>query len=190
MEGGINIPRVPAQERDPKVVFSSYPRFINSGNADLAIVAQVAAEDPDTEPKIPHPKILTCINRPGNQLSHGDNPLNICSESLVRNRISPIQTKRGKEAKVYEELEFHQALARFCRVSLFEKNSRPNQAVKATPAGIQIPISNKIVMSTNMMSAIKTILTVTLQNHQLLSALLALLDIEVFRVLTHVIIHR
>ena len=49
----------------------------------LAIVAQVAAEDPDTEPKIPQPKIVVCINRPGTFESQGDKPSNICSDSFV-----------------------------------------------------------------------------------------------------------
>ncbi|MNK92374.1 hypothetical protein D3C87_1124940 [compost metagenome] len=64
------------------------------------MVAQVAADEPDTEPKMPQPRMFTCISRPGSQLSQGESPENICSDSLVRNRISPIQTNSGSEARV------------------------------------------------------------------------------------------
>src|SRR5258708_34615756 len=62
------------------------------------MVAQVAADDPDTEPKIPQPSMVVCISRPGILLSQGERPSNISSESLVRKRISPIQMNIGSAA--------------------------------------------------------------------------------------------
>jgi len=48
------------------------------------MVAQVAADEPETVPKIAQPRMLTCIRRPGSQPSHGARPSNISSDSLVR----------------------------------------------------------------------------------------------------------
>ena len=79
----------------------------------MEIVAQVAADDPDTEPKIPQPRIVVCISRPGTRLSHGASPLNICSESRVRNRISPIQMNSGSAASSHEAFAFQNAVNRF-----------------------------------------------------------------------------
>jgi hypothetical protein len=70
----------------------------------LATVAQVAAEEPDTEPKIPHASTLTCMSRPGMRLSQGASPRNISSDSFVRNKISPIQTNSGSAARVHDAL--------------------------------------------------------------------------------------
>lgn len=81
------------------------------------MVAQVAADEPDTDPKMPQPRMFTCIRRPGSQFNHGDRPLNICSDSLVRNRISPIHTNNGSDASVYDALDDHHALARLTSAS-------------------------------------------------------------------------
>src|SRR5260370_1212920 len=80
----IRLLRVPAAASEPRQVFSSYPRFFSSGSATLAIVAQVAAEDPDTVPNTAQPRILTCIRRPGSQPSQGERPSNISSDRRVR----------------------------------------------------------------------------------------------------------
>ena len=48
------------------------------------MVAQVAAEEPDTVPKMPQASTLTCISRPGSQVSQGARPSNISSDNLVR----------------------------------------------------------------------------------------------------------
>ena len=84
IEGGSRMPRVPAAASDPRQVFSSYPRFFSSGSATLAMVAQVAADEPDTVPKTAQPRMLTCIRRPGSQPSQGDRPSNISSDRRVR----------------------------------------------------------------------------------------------------------
>ena len=75
---------------------------MSSGSAILAMVAQVAADEPDTEPKMPQPSTFTCSSRPGMRPSHGARPRNISSDSLVRNRISPIQMKSGSAASSQE----------------------------------------------------------------------------------------
>src|SRR5262245_18662262 len=66
------------------------------------MVAQVAADEPDTEPKMPQPSTFTCRSRPGMRPSHGARPRNISSDSLVRNRISPIQMKSGRAASSHD----------------------------------------------------------------------------------------
>src|SRR5262247_4126572 len=92
------------------------------------MVAQVAADEPDTVPKIAQPRMLTCIRRPGSQPSHGARPSNISSESLVRYRISPIQMKSGSAASVQEALEPQNDWKRFTSGGVLVKNCSPNQA--------------------------------------------------------------
>src|SRR3954465_13130690 len=104
IDGGMRMPSVPAPASEPRLMVPSEPRFFNSGSAILATVAQVAAEEPDTEPKMPQASTLTCISRPGMRLSHGARPRNTSSDSLVRNRISPIQMNSGNAASVHELL--------------------------------------------------------------------------------------
>src|SRR5262245_6474830 len=53
---------------------------------------------------MPQARTLTCISRPGSQLSQGASPRNISSDNLVRNRISPIQMNSGSAASVHEAL--------------------------------------------------------------------------------------
>ena len=68
----------------------------------MPIVAQVAADEPDTAAKMPQPTTLTWISRPGSHCSQGERPRNICSERRVRNRISPIQMNSGSAVSVHE----------------------------------------------------------------------------------------
>src|SRR5882672_7512499 len=109
------------------------------------MVAQVAAEDPDTVPKIAQPRMFTCINRPGSQPSHGESPSNISSESLVRYRISPIQTNIGSAASVHEALEPQKDWNRFTSGGVLVKNCSPNQATAARA----MPIHTPPIKSTN-----------------------------------------
>src|SRR3954467_1000581 len=111
IDGGIRMPSVPAPASEPRLTPSSYPGFFSSGSAILATVAQVAADDPDTEPNTPQASTLTCMSRPGSQFSHGANPRNISSDSRVRNRISPIQMKSGSAASDHEALLPHTVVA-------------------------------------------------------------------------------
>ena len=80
-------------------VLPPYRSRFSSGSAIFAIVAQVAALDPDTAPKMPQPRTLTCNSRPGTFTNHGARPVNIPSEILERKMISAIHTKSGSAAK-------------------------------------------------------------------------------------------
>src|SRR4029078_977066 len=132
MDGGSTMPRVPAAASEARQVFSSYPRGLNSGRATFAIVAPVAADDPDTVPNTAQPRMLTCIRRPGSQPSHGDSPSNISSESLVRKRISPIQTNIGSAASVHDALEPQNDWNRFTSGGVLVENCSPNHATAAS----------------------------------------------------------
>src|SRR5580765_3328760 len=101
IEGGISNPSVPAPASVPMVMASGYPRLLSSGSVILPIVAQVADEDPETAANIVQPMMLVCSSRPGTRSSHGARPLNMSSESRVRNRISPIQmnSQRGQRPR-------------------------------------------------------------------------------------------
>src|ERR1700704_4490832 len=103
------------------------------------MVAQVAAEEPDTVPKIAQPRMLTCISRPGSQPTQGARPSNISSDSLVRNRISPIQTNIGNAASVHEALEPQNDWNRFTSGGVLVKNCSPNQATAARAMPIHTP---------------------------------------------------
>ncbi len=67
------------------------------------MVAQVAADEPETAAKIVQPMTLVCSSRPGTRSSHGASPRNMSSESRVRNRISPIQTNSGSAVSVHDD---------------------------------------------------------------------------------------
>src|SRR5688572_11022247 len=112
---------------------------MSSGSATLAIVAQVADDDPETAAKMPQPKMLTCIRRPGSQPSHGARPSNISSESRVRKRISPIQTKSGSAASVHDAFEPQKAWNRFTSGGLVVNSCSPSQATTPIEIAIHTP---------------------------------------------------
>src|SRR6266849_5447466 len=89
------------------------------------MVAQVAAEEPDTDTKIPQPRMVVCISRPGTLLSQGERPSNISSDSLVRNRISPIQRNIGRAASVQGALEPQNAVNSVLPGGVPVKRARP-----------------------------------------------------------------
>src|SRR5262245_53810799 len=103
------------------------------------MVAQVAADDPDTVPKIPHASTLTCMSRPGTHDSHGASPSNISSDSRVRNRISPIQTKSGNAAIVQFALEPQNDWKRLASGGLEVKSWSPAHATAASETAIHTP---------------------------------------------------
>src|SRR6266540_5057521 len=103
------------------------------------MVAQVAAEEPETVPKMAQPRMLTCISLPGSQPSQGARPANISSESLVRYRISPIQTNSGSAASVHEALEPQNDWNRLTSGGVLVKNCRPNHAQAASAIAIHTP---------------------------------------------------
>lgn len=100
MDGGISSPRVPAPARVPMIILSGYFRCRSSGIDIFPTVATVAAEEPDMAANTVQPAMLTCSNPPGKRRSSGESPLNRYSDSLVRNRISPIQMNKGNAVKV------------------------------------------------------------------------------------------
>src|SRR4051794_23633625 len=69
------------------------------------MVAQVAAEDPDTAAKIVQPITLVWSRRPGSLLSQGARPLNMSSDNLLRKRISPIHRNSGRAVSVQLDVE-------------------------------------------------------------------------------------
>src|SRR3989337_1825824 len=101
------------------------------------MVAQVADEEPDTAAKMPQPKTLTCIRRPGSQPSQGARPSNISSDKRVRNRISPIHTNSGRAASVQEALEPQNAWNRLTSGGLVVKNCNPIHATTPIEIAIQ-----------------------------------------------------
>src|SRR3977135_4398109 len=121
------------------------------------MVAQVAAEEPDTVPKIAQPRMLTCISRPGSQPSQGARPSNISSESLVRNRISPIHTNSGSAASVHEALEPQNDWNRVTSGGVEVKNWRPNQATAESKIAIQAPENSSTISNTSSMVAIVSV---------------------------------
>src|SRR5436190_11007798 len=123
------------------------------------MVAQVAADDPDTEPKIPQARMLTCISRPGSQRSHGARPLNISSESEVRNRISPISTKSGSAARFHEAAEFHIEVTRLTSGGLPVKKCSAAHAALPSAIAIHTPPVSRIESSTSSKRPISTELT-------------------------------
>ncbi len=66
----------------------------------MPIVAQVAADEPETAAKIVQPMTFVCRSRPGNLPIQGARPRNMSSDSLERNRISPIQMNIGSAVRV------------------------------------------------------------------------------------------
>src|SRR5271169_6212130 len=75
------------------------------------MVAQVAAEEPETAAKIPQPITFTWMSRPGSHCSQGDRPRNISSDNRVRNKISPIQMNSGSAASVQDALALQTVVA-------------------------------------------------------------------------------
>jgi hypothetical protein len=118
------------------------------------MVAQVAADEPDTEPKMPQPRMVVCIRRPGTRFSQGARPSNICSDNLVRKRISPIQMNSGRAASSHEALDSHMAENRFLpqvAAGSVVNSTMPTQPTRARVIAIQTPpvSSISITMSRN-----------------------------------------
>src|SRR3954451_329999 len=156
IDGGIRMPSVPAPASEPRLTPSSYPRFFNSGSAILATVAQVAADDPDTEPNTPQASTLTCMSRPGSQFSQGANPRNISSDSRVRNRISPIQMKSGNAASDHEALLPHTVVARTLPAGIPPPaNCMPAHPVAIRATAIQTPAPSSSARNPSRIAAME-----------------------------------
>src|SRR3982751_364101 len=103
------------------------------------MVAQVAAEDPDTAAKMVQPMTLVCSRPPGSRLTQGARPLNMLSLSLVRNRISPIHTKRGKAVSVQLDDDPQMVTAMASPAAREEKSCMPIQATPDSVRPIHTP---------------------------------------------------
>jgi hypothetical protein len=123
------------------------------------MVAQVAEEEPDTAAKMPQPKMLTCIRRPGSQPSHGARPSNISFDSFVRNRISPIQTNSGSAASVHEAFEPQNAWNRFTSGGELVKNCSPIHATAPIAMAIHTPPASRMSSTPKRITEIATALT-------------------------------
>src|SRR3954451_2987947 len=157
IDGGIRMPSVPAPASEPRLTPSSYPRFFSSGNAILATVAQVAADDPETEPNTPQARTLTCISRPGTQFSHGAKPRNISSDSRVRNRISPIQMNSGKAASDHDALLPHTVVASTLPAGMPPPtNCMPAHPVAISATAIHTPAPSSSPRNPSRMAAMES----------------------------------
>ena len=123
----------------------------------IPIVAQVAAHEPDTAPKIPQPRTLTCSRRPGTHPSQGANPRNISSERRVRNRISPIQMKSGSAASS-QEAALPQILVASTDPAGIDPgaNCMPTQPQASSPMAIQTPEPSRNTRRNTISSEIET----------------------------------
>ena len=143
MDGGIKSPKVPEPAKLPNNNFSGYFLFLNSGIDIFPTVATVAAEDPDIAANNAQPTTFTCTNPPGNFDDQGDKPLNKFSDSLVLNKISPIQTKRGRAVNVHEELVPHIVVAIASPTGLVVNRSIPIAETAIILKATQTPEPNK-----------------------------------------------
>src|SRR3954471_10458916 len=121
------------------------------------MVAQVAADEPDTAAKIVQPITLVCNRRPGNRLTHGASPRNMLSLSLVRNRISPIQMNKGRAVSVQLEAVPQTVTAIASPAGREENSCMPIQATPPSVRPIQTPLPrsrnsvtiSRVVMATS-----------------------------------------
>ena len=107
------------------------------------MVAAVAADEPETAAKMPQPRMLTCIRRPGSRVIQGASPVNMSSDRRERNRISPIQMNMGSAASSQELLD-PQTVVDSSGPTGAEVN--PPMAISATPnsdSATQTPVPRK-----------------------------------------------
>ena len=122
------------------------------------MVAQVAADEPETAAKMVQPITLVCSSRPGRRLTQGARPRNMLSLSLVRNRISPIQMNSGSAVSVQLEAEPQTVMAIASPAGRDENSCMPIQATPASVRPIQTPLPSransatisKVVMATSL----------------------------------------
>ena len=115
----------------------------------------VAADEPETEPNTPQATTLTCISRPGSQLSQGEKPRNISSESRVRNRISPIQMNSGSAASDHEALLPHTTVASTLPAGMLPPaNCIPTKPVASSASAIHSPPASSTARNANRSSAV------------------------------------
>src|SRR5690606_25000692 len=126
----------------------------------LPTVAQVAAEEPETEAKMVQPITLVCKRRPGRALTQGARPRNMLSDRFVRYRISPIQTNSGRAVSVQLLAEPQMVMAMASPAARAVKNSRPNQAPPASGRPTHTPPLSSASSTTVSMTLAKISLMV------------------------------
>src|ERR1043166_5756376 len=92
--------------------------------------------------------MLVCRSRPGMRESHGARPLNMSSESFVRKRISPIQTKSGSAVSVHDESDPHSVTAIASPTGRLVKSCIPSQATPMRESPIHRPLPSRTKRST------------------------------------------
>jgi hypothetical protein len=120
------------------------------------MVAQVAADEPETAAKMLQPMMLVCSSRPGTRSSQGASPLNMSSDNRVRNRISPIHTNSGSAVSVHDEAVPHTVTAMASPAGRDEKSSMPIQATPARESPIHTPLpsrTNKATIKSAVMNS-------------------------------------
>src|SRR3546814_18641479 len=95
----------------------------------LPIVAQVAADEPETAANMAQPTTLGCSSLPGMRSSHGASPLNRSCDKRERNRISPIHRNRGSAVSVQLEAAPHMVMALASPAGRLENSSTEERRV-------------------------------------------------------------
>ena len=120
------------------------------------MVAQVAAEEPDTAAKMPQPMTFTCVSRPGSHCTQGEMPRNISSDNLVRKRISPIQMNNGSAASVHDALALQVAVASTLPSGTDVVSAIATKPTSPSAIAIQTPLASSTIMTPSRMKANST----------------------------------
>ncbi len=131
----------------------------------LPMVAQVAADDPETAAKMVLPRMLVCSSRPGRALTQGARPRNMLSDNLVRKRISPIHTNSGSAVSVQLLADPQMVMAMASPAGREENISMPIQATPASVRPIHTPLPSransatisKVVTSSSFMAGLHAV---------------------------------
>src|ERR1700710_1928811 len=95
------------------------------------------------------------MSRPGSQFSQGANPRNISSDNRVRNRISPIQMKRGRAASDHDALLPHTVVASTLPAGMPPPaNCMPAHPVAIKATAIQTPAPSSSASNPSSIAAI------------------------------------
>src|SRR4051794_9919270 len=86
------------------------------------------------------PITLVCSSRPGKWPTQGASPRNMLSLSLVRNRISPIHTNKGRAVSVQLDAAPHTVMAIASPAGREENSCMPIQATPVRVRPIQTPL--------------------------------------------------
>ena len=116
------------------------------------MVAQVAADEPEMAAKMVQPTTLVCKSRPGSLSIHGARPRNMLSESLLRNRISPIHKNSGSAVSVQAELAPQIVSIMLSPTGRLVNSSIPTSPTASRPRPIHMPApstAKSAMISTN-----------------------------------------